>query len=107
MLNHEGRLEVVEIKRPQHAIASDEFDRAFGYLEAVDNFIGCNETVKRIYPEARLTVVCDKLNLDEMRGRLIETDPRISRKTWHDLLETTKRSHDDFLAAATSLQGST
>ena len=39
MLNHEGRLEVIEIKRPQHALADEEFDRAFGYLTAVREFI--------------------------------------------------------------------
>ena len=105
MLNHEGRLEVVEIKRPQHSMSNEEFDRAFGYLGAVDTFIGKNETIKMIYPEARLTIVCDRLRLDEMRSRLVEKDERISRRTWHDLLETTKRSHGDFLAAVSSLQG--
>ena len=105
MLNHEGRLEVIEIKRPQHSMSDEEFDRAFGYLEAVDTFISANETVKRMYPEARLTIVCDQFGLDDIRGRLVETDPRISRRTWHDLLEITKRSHGDFLAAVTSLQG--
>ena len=105
MLNHEGRLEVIEIKRPQHSMSDEEFARAFGYLEAVNTFINDNETVKRIYPEARLTIVCDKFGLDDMRSRLVETDQRISCRTWHDLLEMTKRNHGDFLAAVTSLQG--
>lgn len=105
MLNHEGRLEVIEIKRPLHSMSDKEFDRAFGYLEAVDTFINDNESVKRSYPEAKLTIVCDQLGLDDIRGRLVETDPRIGRRTWHDLLEMTKRSHGDFLAAVTSLQG--
>ena len=105
MLNHEGRLEVIEIKRPQHSMTDEEFERAFGYLEAVDTFISQNESVKRNYPEARLTIVCDRLGLDDLRGRLVETDQRIGRRTWHDLLEMTKRSHGDFLAAVTSLQG--
>ena len=105
MLNHEGRLEVIEIKRPQHAMTDGEFDRAFGYLQAVEGFIDKNEAVRRIYPQARLTMVCDGLRLDDMRGRLVETDLRIDHRTWHDLLETTKRSHDDFLTAVTLLQG--
>lgn len=105
MLNHEGRLEVIEIKRPQHSMMNKEFERAFGYLHAVDTFINKNESVKSNYAEARLTIVCDKLGLDDIQRRLVETDPRIVRRTWHDLLEMTKRSHGDFLAAVTSLQG--
>ena len=105
MLNHEGRLEVIEIKRPRHAMTDTEFDRAFKYLGAIDKFINENKTVKRLYPEARLTIVCDEFGLSDMLDRLVETDPRIGRRTWHDLLEMTKRSHGDFLAAVTSLQG--
>lgn len=105
MLNHEGCLEVIEIKRPQHAMTDGEFDRAFGYLQAVESFIDKNEAVRSIYPYARLTIVCDKLRLGDMPGRLVETDSRICNRTWHDLLETTKRRHDDFLAAVTLLQG--
>ena len=54
MLNHEGRLEIIEIKRPQHALANEEFDRAFGYLTAVRRFIDNTAVVKESFPEAKL-----------------------------------------------------
>ena len=105
MLNHEGRLEVIEIKRPQHALADEEFDRAFGYLTAVREFISETATVRAFFPVAQLTLVCDSLNLDALRANNIRTDPDISHKTWHDLLESTSRRHEDFLKVVGEMQG--
>ena len=105
MLNHEGRLEVIEIKRPQHALEDEEFDRAFRYLTAVRKFISDTATVRSSFPEARLTIVCDSLKLDALRENTIRTDSDISHKTWHDLLESTSRSHEDFLKVVGKLQG--
>ena len=105
MLNHEGRLEVIEIKRPQHALADEEFDRAFGYLTAVREFISETATVRVFFPVAQLTLVCDSLNLDALRANNIRTDPDISHKTWHDLLESTSRRHEDFLKVVGEMQG--
>ncbi len=105
MLNHEGRLEVIEIKRPQHALANEEFERAFGYLTAVRNFISDTAAVKASFPEARLTIVCDSLNLDALRENPIHTDSAVFHKTWHDLLESTNRSHEDFLNVVRKMQG--
>ena len=105
MLNHEGRLEVIEIKRPQHALTDEEFDRAFGYLTAVRKFISDTAVVRAFFPEARLTIACDSLNLDALRENSIRTDSDISHKTWHDLLESTSRSHEDFLKVVGEMQG--
>ncbi len=105
MLNHEGRLEIIEIKRPQHALADEEFDRAFGYLTAVRKFIDDTSVVKASFPEARLTIVCDALNLDALRLNAIRTDSEIFHKTWHDLLESASRSHEDFLKVVGEMQG--
>ena len=105
MLNHEGRLEVIEIKRPQHALEDEEFDRAFRYLTAVRKFIRDTATVRSSFPEARLTIVCDSLKLDALRENSIRTDSDISHKTWHDFLESTGRSHEDFLEVVGKMQG--
>lgn len=105
MLNHEGRLEVIEIKRPQHETEDNEFKRAFGYLEAVNKFIDDNAEVRELYHEVRLTVVCDAFNLSPEYARLVETDPRIKHKSWHDVLQATGRSHEDFLRVVREKQG--
>ena len=105
MLNHEGRLEVIEIKRPQHSMTDEEFDRAFGYLTAVRDFISETVEVKVLFPDTKLTIVCDSLNLDALRENTIHKDSDISRKTWHDLLQSTSRSHEDFLKVVREMQG--
>ena len=105
MLNHEGRLEVLEIKRPQHALTNEEFDRAFVYLTALREFIGETDTVRASFPIAQLTIVCDALNVDALRANNIRTDPEIFHRTWHDLLESTTQRHENFLKVVGEMQG--
>ena len=105
MLNHEGRLEVLEIKRPQHALTDDEFDRAFGYLTALREFISETDAVKASFPIAQLTIICDVLNVDALRANNIRTDQEISHRTWHGLLESTTRRHENFLKVVGEMQG--
>lgn len=105
MLNHAGRLEVIEIKRPKHKLEDEEFNRAFNYLEAVKEFIKNNNEVSTEFPEAKLTIVCDNLNLSASIKNNIDKDPDICRKTWHDLCTSSSRSHEDFLEVAGEFQG--
>lgn len=105
MLNHEGRLEVLEIKRPQYALTDDEFDRAFGYLTALREFISETDAVRASFPIAQLTIVCDELNVDALRANNIRTDQEISHRTWHGLLESTTQRHENFLRVVGQMQG--
>ena len=105
MLNHEGRLEAVEIKRPGHVLQNDEFDRAFGYLTHLRTFIDENAVARESFPRVRLTIVCDELHLDSLRENPLQTDPDVLRQTWHDLLESTSRRHEDFLKVVGEMQG--
>ena len=66
MLNHVGSLEVIEIKRPKHALTNTEFSRAFGYLTAVRKFIDDTAEVANSFPNAKLTIVCNELNLGDL-----------------------------------------
>ena len=105
MLNHIGSLEVIEIKRPQHALTDAEFGRAFGYLMAVRKFIDDTAEVRSSFSNAKLTIVCDSLNLSDLQENTIRTDPDVSYKTWFDLLQATNRSHEDFLEVVREMQG--
>ena len=105
MLNHEGRLEIIEIKRPQHALADDEYERAFGYLTTLRRFINENAEVHEHFNDVRLTIVCDHLNLSPVQADALSNNERINRKTWSDLLQSTLRTHEDFLAEVKRLQG--
>ena len=105
MLNHEGRLEIIEIKRPQHALVDEEYGRAFGYLTTLRKFIGENAEVRERFHDVRLTIVCDHLNLSPVQGDALSNNERITRKTWSDLLQSTVRTHEDFLEEVKRLQG--
>ena len=106
MLNHQRRLEVIEIKRPQHKLTDDEFSRAFDYLAAVREFIGTNSQVKEIFSDASLTIVCDSLDkLAAIHRNNIHKDHDIIHKTWHDLLQSTIQSHEDFLKVVKIMRG--
>ena len=105
MLNHEGFLEVIDIKRPRHTLSDTEFDRAFGYLTAVRKFIEHTAEVERIFPAVKLTIVCDLVGLDALRQNTIRTDLSVAHKTWHDVLQLTRQRHEDFLTVVRELQG--
>lgn len=105
MLNHGSRLEIIEIKRPQYRLTDVEFNTAFDYLDAIKGFISKTTEVRNLFPTAKLTVVCDGLALSTSLGSVIETNPDVTHKTWHDLLQSTSRSHEDFLKVVRELQG--
>lgn len=107
MLNHAGTLEIVEIKRPKHALTDDEFTRAFDYLDAVQKFVKNTEDVRKMFNEVNLTIVCDNLEkLSSYHARHFESGSNIISKTWHEILQTTLRIHEDFLAVVDTMQGS-
>lgn len=106
MLNLEGRLELIEIKRPVHALTDEEYERAFGYLEAVQRFKKENPTVGEAFPSVRLTLVCDALALkNPIYQRQLDGDPRVDKKGWYEVLARTKREHEDFLRVVRRMQG--
>ena len=105
MLNHEGRLEIIEIKRPQHALTDVEYERAFGYWRNLRQFVDENAAVGESFHEVRLTIVCDGLALSPVQADALSNNERVTRKTWFDLLQSTLRTHEDFLEEVKRLQG--
>ena len=106
MLNYEGRIEVVEIKRPGHSLTDEEYSRAFKYLDAVTTFLRSNRELGELFPKVRLTIVCDGLALrNPVNASSIEQEVRILRKTWEGVLHGTMQAHEDFLERVHVLQG--
>ena len=105
MLNHAGRLEIVEIKRPKNSLTNDEFRTAHRYLSVIKDFIEDTDEVRRLFPDARLTIVCNDLNLDHLSSAHLTEASNIVHKTWHDLFASSRRSHEDFLGVVERFQG--
>lgn len=106
MLNHQGWLEAIEIKRPKHHLTDKEFTRAFNYYKALNDFLKANQEARDIFRSARLTIVCDHMNLTPVfENSLVEND-NITIKTWIDVLQSSTRSHEDFVEVVDKMQGS-
>ena len=47
MISVEGRIEIVEIKRPTHAMNADEYGRLYGYVETVGKYLDTNRGIRQ------------------------------------------------------------
>ena len=105
MLSHAGSVEIVEIKRPGHALDDDEYDRAFGYYYRISEFLQQNRELHQLFPSVRLTIVCDKHTLRPALADSMKSHQDVSRKTWDTVLHDTMEAHQDFLSRVHVLQG--
>ena len=105
MLNNSGFIEIVEIKRPKHALTDAEYERAFNYRHAVTKFLEENDQLSALFPKARLTIVCEKLTLRPWHAEAIDNDDNTAHKTWENVLYDTMQAHQDFLSRVQELQG--
>jgi hypothetical protein len=103
---HVGRnIEIVEIKRPQHALTDEEFERILVYLRSLNDFLKDNPLIKAELPEPHITLICDDLKLDDTHtiayGSLKEHN-QLEKKTWRELLTDCRKVHEDFIDARKS-----
>ena len=105
MLNHQGWLEAIEIKRPQHRLTDTEFGRAFKYYRALNDFLEANREARDLFRSARLTIVCDHIRLTPVYEDSLLSNDEITRKTWTDVLQSSTRSHEDFVEVVDKMQG--
>ena len=105
MLSHAGSVEIVELKRPGHALDDDEYDRAFGYYYRIGEFLRHNPELHKSFPRVRLTIVCDSHRLRPALADSINSHEDVTRKTWDTVLHDTREAHQDFLNRVHALQG--
>jgi hypothetical protein len=102
LLNDEGILEIVEIKKPAYGLTADEMRRAYSYLEAMRGFLS---EVQTGFQRARLTIVCDSLNFDDPLATGALEGPDVEQIPWERVLDGTMRAHEDFLEVVKELEG--
>lgn len=106
LLHDSGILWIVEIKRLDYKLTDAEFLNAMRYLHSLRKFLDENPELGRQFPYRRLTFVVDSIELlDEVSTSSLENDPNVTRKTWHEVLDSTKRAHKDFLERVESTAG--
>ncbi|BBJ43386.1 hypothetical protein SSPO_061040 [Streptomyces antimycoticus] len=106
LLHDSGILWIVEIKRLGYKLTDAEFLNAMNYLDSLRKFLDENPELGRQFPYRRLTFVVDHIDrLNSVSVSSLDSDPTVSRKTWHEVLDSTKRAHKDFLERVESTAG--
>lgn len=105
LLHVANGLRIVEIKRPNYSITSEEWERLLGYHEALERFLGEHERFAEAFgSKVHSTLVCDvttklagshRKAMEKMRD-----DGVLDVRKWRDFLGDTERFHEEFLAVA-------
>lgn len=106
LLHDSGVLWIVEIKRLGYKLTDAEFLNAMNYMDSLCKFLDENPDLGQQFPYRKLTFVVDHIDrLNSVSVSSLESDPRVSRKTWHEVLDSTKRAHKDFLERVEATAG--
>lgn len=105
MLSHAGSVEIVEIKKPGHALDDGEYNRAFDYYDTVSKFLQQNDGIRNSFSRVSLTIVCDNIALGPALAASIRGHEDVTHKTWTTVLHDTTQAHQDFLSRVSELQG--
>ncbi|MBY8856297.1 ATP-binding protein [Nocardia sp. CA2R105] len=106
LLHDAGELWIVEIKRMDYHLTDEEYNRAINYLYALDTFLTENPRIGDQFPRRRLTFIVD--HIDRLRPASLsslDSDARVDRRTWRELLDSTLRAHRDFLERVYAMRG--
>lgn len=104
-LVHLGRqLHIVEIKKPKHNFANDDYDRLENYLEAFETFFSTHAEVASSFPEGWVVdLVADGVDIKNRTKRrafeAAEESKQVIRSTWVDFLQRATKAHEQFLDA--------
>lgn len=100
MLAVSATVEIVEIKKAEHALIDEEFSRLRGYYDAIEQFMKDNPDFRKEFPRTHVTLICDKVNLTrdfQLAFEKLHGDGVLTQKTWWETLAKTKKVHEQFL----------
>jgi hypothetical protein len=105
MSNQDQVIEIVEIKRPDHALQNDEMERINKYIKLMREFLKepGNQTFAELFPKFHVTLVCDQLGLTGVYESAFEglIDKKIlEHVNWRTFLLRTRKMHEEFLKEA-------
>jgi hypothetical protein len=105
LAGHEGRIEIIEIKKPNHALDNTDYERIDVYNQVMEEFLNDpgNSEFKKMYQDFHITVVCDSTNLtgtSKTAFQGLKGSQRLSQMNWSSFLLRTKKMHESFLEAA-------
>jgi len=107
LLNHNGVIELVEIKAPKHKFSDEDFARLYNYIKCMRRFINDPKNVEmiKLFPSFHITLICDSTddvkvdtNIDLLK-RMFD-DGTITNINWSSFYFKTTQAHCDFLKLA-------
>jgi hypothetical protein len=105
LANHDGIIEVVEIKRPGYAFQNTDMERLDRYVEMFLQFFSdpAHAEFKSAFRDFHVTLICDDIRLSGVHQTALaglEESGRLTRINWRAFLLRTRRMHEDFLNEA-------
>lgn len=105
MTAQEGRIEFVEIKKPNYKFATGDLKRLNTYVDLMEAFLSAPEhkEFRDAYPKFHVTLVCDGVRLQGVDRRAFDglvSSGHLTHISWKTFLLRTKRMHNDFIREA-------
>jgi hypothetical protein len=98
-------LQIIEIKRPGHALENEEMERINTYYQLMRDFLDLagNQEFQKKFPRFQITLVCDRLKLSGVHKSAFEglvRERTLTHINWRTFLLRTRRMHEEFLNEA-------
>lgn len=107
MTQFEGSIDIIEIKKPGHALGDDDFERMNTYVLMMEEFFekATHAEFVRLFPDGfHVTLVCDEVNLKKGSNvsafRGLKSRSLLTHIDWKVFLLKTRKMHEDFLREA-------
>jgi hypothetical protein len=109
MSNQDNAIQIIEIKQPHHKLTDEEVNRIVKYRDLMDEFLNLSghEQFKTLFPNFRITLVCDTVKLDGTHRQAFEgmkANGQLQHITWKAFLLRTRQMHKSFLDEADRLK---
>lgn len=109
MSNQDNAIQIIEIKQPHHKLTDEEVDRIVKYRDLMDEFLNLpgHQQFKTLFPNFRITLVCDTVKLDGTHRQAFEgmkANGQLQHITWKAFLLRTRQMHKSFLDEAERLK---
>lgn len=101
--SQEGVAQIVEIKRPGHALRNEEMERIVTYHDCMESFLNENVDLKKFFHDFHVTLVCETTALSGSPSaayRGYKATRKLTHLTWTEFLSRTEIVHQDFIAEA-------
>jgi hypothetical protein len=103
--NQDQVIEIIEIKKPHHALGNKELDRIVKYHDVMEEFLRKkgHEDFLKLFSNFHITLVCDEIGLTGSHKQAFEgikNKGRMSHMTWSVFLLRTRKMHEAFLKEA-------